>query len=178
MAGVTAISLRNMARAAMLEAGGRGFVRFADGGALLVCDALRRCADEPARERLLGALAQAGFVCTQQDGLLYLMPGDGLIGRIEYGGACEMDWESPLCGVRAVGCRFLKKARAPLTDAGRELVVSSLKITWQDRAADGLAALCAQAAVMQRNRDTSGFYEAGAVLAAWCDMQEGKTHEA
>ena len=178
MAGVTAVSLRDMARTAMLQAGGRGFMRFADRGALLVCDALRRCADEPARERLLSAMAQAGFDCMQQDGLLYLTPADGLIGRIAYDGIPEMDWEAPLCGVRAVGCRWMKKPRVPLTDAGRALVVSSLKMTWQDRAADGLAALCAQAAVMQRDRDTSGFYEAGAVLAAWCDMQEGKTHEA
>lgn len=178
MAGLTAISMRDMARAAMLQSGGRGFVRFADHGALLVCDALRRCKDASESERLLGAMAQAGFDCAQQDGLLYLTPADALLGQIIYTGTGEMDWDVPLCGVRALGYRLMKKARVPLTDAGRELVVSSLKMTWQDRAADGLTALCAQAAVMQRNKDTSGFYEAGAVLAAWCDMQEGKTHEA
>ena len=49
MARVTAVSLRNAAREAMLAAGARGFVRFMDSGALLVSDAVRRCADEAAK---------------------------------------------------------------------------------------------------------------------------------
>ncbi|MBR4039050.1 MAG: hypothetical protein IKJ11_03005 [Clostridia bacterium] len=177
MALVTAVALRNAARSAMLSAGGRGFMRFVDQGGLLVCDALRRCTDDVQRSRLLDTLAAAGFACCEQDGLLYLTPGDALLAQIDCVHACSVDWNAPQCSVQALACRWLSKGRAALTDAGRQLIVDSLRLTWQDRAQDGLAALRAQAAVMQRSGDISGFYEAGAVLANWCDMQEGKKDE-
>ena len=53
MARVTAIRLRDEARAAMLSAGGHGFMRFLPaGGALLATDAIRRCGDDVARAQL------------------------------------------------------------------------------------------------------------------------------
>ena len=57
------------------------------------------------------------------------------------------------------------------------MVIDTLRLTWQDRMADDWMVLRAQAAVMQREGDTSGLYQAGAVLANWCDRQEGKRHE-
>lgn len=177
MARITAIALRDMAREAMLAGGGRGFVRFPECGALLVSDAIRRCEDGVAKARLLAAMTQAGFECREQDCLLLITPVDGVLSSIECSGACTVDWNGPLCIVQALARRWLARARQPLTAAGRQLVVDALRLTWQDRVRDGLAALCAQAAVMQRKGDTSGFREAGAVLKNWCDMQEGNGHE-
>ena len=74
MAGITAIDLRDSARAALLGAGGRGFVRFCEQGALLVSDAIRRCEDDAARQKLTDALAQAGFESWTQDDLLMIVP--------------------------------------------------------------------------------------------------------
>ena len=177
MARVTAVSLRNAAREAMLLGGGRGFVRFMDSGALLVSDAVRRCEDDAARARLLNALCQAGFDCREQDGLLMMNPTDALLEEIRYEGDFAADWEGALCAVQALALRWMKREKQPLTPAGRQLVIDSLRLTWQDRMADGRALLSAQAAVMQRSGDTSGFCTAGAVLADWCDRQEGKCHE-
>lgn len=177
MARVTAIALRDCARAAMLEAGGRGFVRFPERGALLVSDAIRRCEDEAARTRLTAALEAAGFACRQEDQLLLIMPSDALLAQIDCEDSCEIDWDGPLCSVQALSARWLKKKRQPLTAQGRQLIIDTLRLTWQSRAAQGLEALRAQAAVMQREGDTSGFCQAGAVLKNWCDMQEGKAYE-
>lgn len=177
MARVTAVSLRNAAREAMLAAGARGFVRFMDSGALLVSDAVRRCADEAAKQRLMDALQQAGFDCREQDSLLMMNPSDALLTAIGYEGSFSIDWESPLCAVQALAVRWMKRERQPLTPAGRQLIIDTLRLTWQDRLMDGKMHLCAQAAVMQRSADTSGFCQAGSVLADWCDRQEGKQHE-
>ena len=177
MARVTAISLRDAARNALLAAGGRGFVRFCDQGALLVSDAIRRCGDDAAKEQLTIALAQAGFTCREQDGLLMIDPQDELLEAIVYEGDFAVDLDSELCSVQALAARWLSRDKQTLTLAGRQLLLDALRLTWQDRIADGLAQLRAQAAVMQRYGDTSGFCEAGAVLANWCDRQEGKCHE-
>ena len=177
MARVTAVSLRSAARKAMLAGGGRGFVRFMDGGALLVSDAIRRCEDDAAKRRLLDALRQAGFVCDERDGLLMMNPADALLSTIGYDGRPGINWDGALCDAQALAARWLKRERQPLTPAGRQLIIDSLRLTWQNRMADGLALLRAQAAVMQRSGDTSGFCTAGAVLAEWCDRQEGKCHE-
>ena len=176
MARVTAIALRDRARTALLKAGGRGFVRFPEQGALLVSDMLRRCEDEQAEQKLMDALAQEGFVSWKQDGLLLINPSDELLQSVDCA-ACEVDWDGALHGVQALALRWMKREKQPLTPAGRQLVIDSLRLTWQDRMADGRALLSAQAAVMQRSGDTSGFCTAGAVLADWCDRQEGKCHE-
>lgn len=177
MARVTAVSLRNRAREAMLLAGGRGFVRFMDSGALLVSDAVRRCADEAAKQRLMDALHLAGFDCREQDGLLLMDPSDALLEEIACETGAAVDWSSPRCAAQALAARWLKRQALPLTEAGRQLIVDTLRQTWQQRAEDDFSALRAQAAVMQRAGDVSGFYQAGAVLAHWCEEQEGKGHE-
>ena len=82
MARVTAVSFRNAAREAMLSAGGRGFVRFMDSGTLLVSDAVRRCEDNAAKQKLVDALYKAGFACCEQDGLLMIDPQDELLETI------------------------------------------------------------------------------------------------
>lgn len=177
MACVTAVSLRNAAREAMLSAGGRGFVRFMDSGALLVSDAVRRCEDDAAKQKLVDALDQAGFSCDEQEGLLMIDPQDELLDAIVYDGAFSVRWDGELYAVQALAARWMRRKRQPLTPAGRQLIIDSLRLTWQDHMADGLTLLRAQAAVMQRSGDTSGFCTAGAVLADWCDRQEGKHHE-
>lgn len=177
MARVTAIALRDRAREALLSAGGRGFVRFPERGALLLSDAIRRCEDEAAKARLLAALNEAGFTCYEQDNLLMITPSDVLLMEHSCEDSCSIDWDGPQCRVQALSSRWLKKPLLPLTQDGRQLIVDTLRLTWQDRAADGLDALCAQAAVMQRKGDISGFCQAGAVLKNWCDMQEGTGHE-
>lgn len=177
MACVTAVSLRNAARRAMLDAGGRGFMRFAHSGALLVSDAIRRCESDAAKARLLDALAQAGFACMEQDGLLMLSPADALLEAITCEGGFSVDWDDPQFAVQALAARWLRRERRPLTPAGRQMIIDALRLTWQNCAALACSALRAQAAVMQRTGDTSGFHQAGAVLAQWCDRQEGKCHE-
>ena len=177
MARVTAVSLRNAAREAMLAAGGRGFVRFMDSGALLVSDAIRRCEDDAAKQKLVDALYKAGFACGEQEGLLMINPQDELLEAITYDGTFSVRWDSELYAVQALAVRWMKRERQQLTQAGRQLVIDTLRMTWQDRMADGLTLLRAQAAMMQRSGDTSGFCTAGAVLADWSDRQEGKHHE-
>ena len=176
MARITAIALRDRARAALLSAGGRGFVRFPEQGALLVSDALRRCESEAAEQGLKDALWQAGFECYKQDGLLLMTPSDALLENIDCD-TCRIDWDAPLHSAQALAKRWLACERRPLTAAGRQLIIDCLRLTWQDRVMDGLRALRAQAAVMQRNGDTSGFYQAGTVLADWCNEQEGERNE-
>ena len=177
MARITALSLRGMARTAIFSAGGRGFVRFPERGTLLVSDAPRRCEDDAAKQRLLDALAQAGFDCREADGLLLIDPSDALLAQIDDADCAFVDWDSSLHSAQALSARWLGRERRPLTPAGRQLIIDALRLTWQDRMMDGLAALRAQAAVMQRNADTSGFCEAGAVIWNWCAMQEGKEDE-
>jgi hypothetical protein len=165
--------MRDSARTALLGAGGRGFVRFCEQGALLVSDAIRRCEDDAARQKLTDALAQAGFESWTQDDLLMIVPSDVLLEQIACS-SCEVDWTSQLHGAQALAARWLARERQALTKAGRQLIVDCLRLTWQDRVVDGLRQLRAQAAVMQRSGDTSGFCQAGAVLADWCRKQEGK----
>ena len=177
MARVTAVSLRDQARSAMLAAGGRGFMRFPEQGALLVSDAVRRCRDEADKARLLDTMKDAGFDCCELDGLLMITPCDALLAQIICDGCGMIDWDGPLCSAQALAVRWLRRERQPLSPAGRQLIVDTLRLTWQNRVLDGLTALRAQAAVMQRKGDTSGFHESGAVLKNWCDMQEGTGHE-
>lgn len=165
----------------MLSAGGRGFMRFLPAGALLATDANRRCRDSEAEEALVSALKKAGFVCRVEDNLLFLTPGDELLGSICYDGVPEIDWQSPLHPVQALGARFLKKEKQPLTDAGRQLIIETLRMSWkiQGQLLSGLEAISASAAVMQRQGDTSGMHEAGAILLERCREEiGGQRHEA
>lgn len=176
MARVTAVRLRERAREAMLAAGGRGFVRFLPaGGALLATDAIRRCADDAARARLTDALAQAGFACGMRGGLLEMTPTDDVL--LVPGGEerVAVDWESPLHPAQALAARFLKNPKQPLTPAGRQLILETLRLTWlaSDRVLAGLPALRAQAAVMLRRGDRSGLHEAGALLKEFCEQEQG-----
>lgn len=177
MARITALTLRDRARTALLASGGRGFVRFPERGALLLSDAIRRCKDDAEKTRLIAALTEAGFTCREQGNLLEMTPTDALLAEIGCEGSCIIDWDGPLCRAQALSARWLKKPDSPLTQDGRQLIVDTLRLTWQDHVIGGLDALCAQAAVMQRKGDTSGFRTAGAVLKNWCDMQEGTGHE-
>lgn len=177
MARVTAVALRDRARAALLAAGGRGFVRFPERGALLVSDAIRRCEDDAAKASLVSALEEVGFACREQDGLLMITPSDALLACIDCQGGCAIDWDASLYGAQALASRWLRCEKQQLTVQGRNLIVDTLRLTWQNRVLQGLEALRAQAAVMQRERDTSGFRQAGAVLKNWCDTQEGISHE-
>lgn len=177
MARVTAVSLRDSARNALLAAGGRGFVRFCEQGALIVSDAIRRCESDAQRDKMIASLDRAGFDCREQDGLLLIDPKDQLLEVIAYDGDFAVDWDGKLCAVQALAVRWLNRKKQPLTAAGRQMIIGGLRLTWQDRLKDGLTHLRAQAAEMQRKGDTSGFQETGAVLADWCDRQEGKQHE-
>lgn len=172
---MTAAGLRDRAREAMLAAGGRGFVRFLPpGGALLVTDAPRRCGDEAAYARLEEAMEGAGFACTACGGLMELTPRDELL-RALTAQPPVIDWTSPMHPVQALACRFLAADRAPLSPAGRQLILEALRLCWQPREKvwAGLDALRAQAAAMLRAGDRSGLHETGAVLAAFCE-QEGR----
>lgn len=174
MACVTAVRLRDRAREAMLSAGGRGFVRFLPaGGALLATDAIRRCADDAARARMTEALTAAGFVCEARGGLLEMTPADAALCAL-CGGAATVDWKAPLHPAQALAARFLRHERRMLTPAGRQLVLEALRLTWraEDELLAGLSALRARAAVMLRQGDISGLYEAGAVLWEFCEREE------
>lgn len=174
MARVTALCLRARAREAMLSAGGRGFVRFLSaGGALLATDAIRRCADEAARDALTDTLAQAGFVCEVRGGLLELTPADDVLSALSASGRTAIDWESPLHPAQALAARFLATEKQPLTREGRQLIVETLRLTWQtpETLFSGLPALRAQAAVMQRRGDRSGMHQAGALLREFCEQE-------
>ena len=164
-----------MARDALLSAGGRGFVRFAPPeGALLVTDAPRHCGEE-GRHAQLDALQAAGFDCRESDGLLWLSPGDALLGALFGAGRSVcVDWEAPLCAVQELAVRFGREGRQPLTPAGRQLVLEVLRLLWQEeqRVLKGVDFIRMRAATMLRAGDRSGFGEAGILLAAWCGERE------
>ena len=175
MAGVTA--LRDAARTAMLSCGGRGFVRFlAQGDALLVCDAIRRCENEAQESALIAAFLSAGFVCDVQDGLLYLTPGEALLKEL-CGAAPEriaVDWAHPLCEEMALCDRLLKEKPQPPDDGARRLTMDMVRLLWQpgDKVIAGLPALRAQIAVRLRMGKRAGLHEAGRLLAGW--MEENR----
>lgn len=175
MARVTAIELRTLAREAMLSAGGRGFMRFLPpGGLLLATDAVRRCAGDAEKAALTNALDAVGFVCCEQDGLLMLTPTDAVLSSITCSEMHDVDWHSPLHQVQALGAGWIRRQKQSLTPDGRQLIIEALRLSWQPmKPGNALDALRAQAAVMLRKHDGSGFYEAGAVLLDWCDRETG-----
>lgn len=172
MADLIAVRLRGLARRTLIEAGGRGFMRFAEAGmALLVTDASRRCEDIGA---LVRALEGAGFSCHEQDGLLYLIPQDerlkAFIGPQE---PPVVFWEELIYPAQALAVRWLSAPETVFSAAGRQLVLDTLRLTGAPGkdVLSGLELLRAQAAVMLRTGDRSGMREAGAILAQWCEEQ-------
>lgn len=169
---MTAEQMRDLARAVMLRAGGRGFMRFAPAGAgLLATDAIRRCACSGQQEALIEALGACGFDCTVRNGMLLLTPGDRMLAKIsEETGTIVIDWESPLHPAASLAARWSALPPLPLTAAGRQMVIDTLRLTGTPGAdvMEALDALRAQAAVMLRNRDRSGLHEAGVILSDWC----------
>ena len=119
--------LRDLAREAMLACGARGFVRFArEGDALLVCDAASRCED--GGDALFAALSEAGFSCRMEGALLMITPGDALLARLCAGDMpLYTDWDDPLHPAQALALRLVREAAAPLTPAGRMLVLETAR---------------------------------------------------
>lgn len=172
MARVTALTLRNAAREAMLAAGGRGFMRFLPtGGALLATDAVRRCESDAQKRTMIDALDAAGFGCHEKDGLLAITPKDLLLEGVGCAALPEIDWSSPLHHVQALGIGWARRQKKPLTQDGRQLILEALRLSWQAprQTGDGLDGLRSRAAVMLRGGDDSGFCEAGTVLLDWCE---------
>ena len=166
--------MRNLAREALASCGARGFVRFApEGGALLVTDAALRCADGGAALR--DAVAAAGFVCRAAGALLALAPGDALLSRLcaRAKRTVQIDWDGPLHPAQTLAAQMMRAPDAALTDAGRALIIETARLLWRPRAQvlAGLPALRARRAALLRERDTTGFAPAGALLANWCDEQ-------
>lgn len=156
----------------MLGGGGHGFVRFcAQGDALLVCDALRRCADDAAKRRLIAAMEDAGFACAARDGLLYLTPGETLLLALcaEQPETIALNWAQEDYAARALSARLLREAPALLDEGGQWLIIETARLLWQpkDRVAAGLPALRACVAVRLREGKRSGLHETGRLLAGW-----------
>lgn len=167
VSGNPAVALRTLAREAMLASGGRGFVRFLPpGGALLATDALCRAPQEQA-EAIRRALRTAGFVCEQSGALLLLTPQDALLTAAP-DIQTDVDWAGEAYAAQALARRWQARPPLPLTPAGRQLVLETLRLIWQPQACvlGGIDALRARAAVMLRVGDASGLHEAGAYLGA------------
>lgn len=171
---MTALEMRTLARETVFACGGRGFMRFADSSALLVCDAARRCTGEGEIRRLISALEAKGFSVLLSDGLLMISPGEAMLNGITIPGAPEILWDSPLFAAQALAARLLKAPELPLGDAGRALAIEVLRLTGRpgEDVLSGLGALRERAAVMLRDGDRSGMRLAGAILAGWCEEQK------
>lgn len=153
-----------------MACGGRGFMRFADSGALLVTDAPRRCAGETEVHALISALEAKGFSVSLADGLLTLNPGDAMLLAIGEPDKQAILWDGPLFRAQALAARLLSAPQLPLTEAGRTLAIEALRLTGRpgEDVLSGLSALRARAAIMLRNGDRSGMRIAGAILTTWC----------
>ncbi|MDD7175399.1 MAG: hypothetical protein PUH70_10105 [Clostridiales bacterium] len=167
VSGNPAVALRDRAREAMLASGGRGFVRFLPpGGALLATDALCRASGAQA-EAIVRALREAGFACEQAGALLLLTPQDALLTAAP---ETEMTvaWAGEAYAAQALALRWQERPPLPLTPAGRQLILETLRLIWQPRSHvyRGIDALRGRAAVMLRGGDASGLHEAGAYLGA------------
>ena len=171
-----AVSLRLRARQAMLESGGRGFMRFTpEGSALLATDALRRCENAAQKASMIAALEGCGFACREEGGLLLLSPDDAWFLEVQaHETRVSVDWESALHPVQALAARWCAQPACALTAAGRQLAVDTLRLTGLpgSRVMEGLDALRAQAAVMLRSGDRSDMRAAGCVLWDWCEKEE------
>ena len=158
--------IRAGARDAIFAAGGRGFVRFLPAGedALLVSDAPRRC-ERPSA--LLEACQAAGFDAQERDGLLLLTPTEERLRRLNLPQSIDVDWASAAVPLAAFAARLMRREDRPLTENGLRLAVETLRLLWQDdeHVRRGLPMLRARAAACLRERDDSGFFLAGALLA-------------
>ena len=165
--------MRNFARGAIADCVARGFVRFDDrGDCLLVTDAALRCGD--GGMALRAALHAVGFVCKSSGALLGINPGDALLERLcarERG--ITIDWESPLHPAQALAVRLMRGETEALTEPGRNFVLRVARVLWQPqgRVLAQLADIRAEAAMLLRAGDRSGFAPAGRLLANWADEQ-------
>ena len=169
---MTALEMRALARETVIACGGRGFMRFADSaGALLVCDAARRCESEAALAQMLAALEQKGFSVSLAEGLMMISPGDEMLLSLDAQDVPVIRWEDQDFAAQALTARLLKAPQTPLTPAGRALATEALRLTGRpgEDVLAGLGAIRAQAAVMLRCGDRSGMRIAGAVIKTWCD---------
>lgn len=171
MAGVTA--LRDAARAAILSAGGRGFVRFlSQGDALLISDAPRRGESGP----LIAELGEAGFDGVVREDLLYITPGETLLLELcaRQPEGIDVDWNGPLFETMALCERLLGEAPMPLDEGAGQLLMETVRLLWQpeEKVLAGLPALRARIAVRLREGKRSGLHEAGRLLAGWLEENE------
>jgi len=173
MESMNVTEMRNIARCVVMGCGARGFVRFDDrGDCLLVTDAALRCGDGGAALR--AALHAAGFVCKSSGALLGINPGDALLERLcarERG--ITIDWESTLHPAQALAVRLMRSETEALTERGRAFVLRMARALWQPqgRVLAQMADIRAEAAVLLREGDRSGFAPAGRLLANWTDEQ-------
>lgn len=165
---MTVLQLRDAARLALAQGGGRGFVRFAASGrALLVTDAPRHGAFDPA------PLCRAGFLCEADGTLLLLTPAGALLDALcaRPDGPVPIDWASPLHPAQALAARLLRSGRGVPADDGLQLMLDTARLLWlpPGQVLRALPGIQAQVAAMLRKRETRGFAQAGALLANWCD---------
>ena len=150
-------------------------MRFApDEEALLATDAIRRCADDQQKQKLMDALDECGFRCFVRGGLLLLLPQDALIAQMGEGNKAKpVDWMHPEHPAASLAERWMMQHQLALTDAGRALVLRVLRLTGLPggKVLDGLDMLRAHAAVMLRHGDRSGMREAGCILQEWCERE-------
>ncbi len=181
MAVLTVGDLRASVRAAMLDAGLRGFVRFAPEGddALFLSDALSRGAVEEKAASFLQALKKGGYTAmyrlTQSGTLLALMPGDFLLFDLAEGASMpqRFDWDSALAPVYALADRWMRALdKAPDMD-GKRLMLETARLLWRPRqqVIEGLHGLRVRASVMQRRGECGGLRVCGGMLANWLNAQ-------
>ncbi len=134
------------------------------GGELFVSDAPRHGAVKS------DVLAAADFLLREKEGLLYITPGDSLLRLCgENVQKQPVQWDADDMPVRTLAARFLREQPLPLTDDGRQMILETLRLLWQDdrHVELGMGGLRARAAVMLRKGDRSGLFEAGALLEDW-----------
>ena len=170
MAGVSV--LRDEARAAILGAGRRGFVRFlSEGDGLLISDAPRRCADGAGMEQMIRALEEAGFSCRIEEGLAYITPGKARLMALCNAQIKEIgiDWDGPLFDMQALCARLLREKPLELDEDGARLLVKTARILWQPKkkVLSCAGALRAMIAVRLREGNRGGLYEVGLLLRGW-----------
>lgn len=174
---MTAEEMRELARAALTQAGALGFVRCLPVGdsALLVTDAAALCEDAAARARLLEALGRC-FAVQPRGRLLALTPRDGLLLRTDASARPPLtwDWEGELAPAYALADRLLRMPDGgALSPRGRLLLTDAAKLLRLPRAQAlaGLGALRANAAVLQRMGDAAGLRACGCALLFWCERE-------
>ena len=171
MAPLSAAALRDEVRGILRSVALNGFVRIAaPGGALLVTDVLRRASGTQTDEAL-GLLEAAGMECREDDGLLWISPGQARMRRIAEA-AEQAVTEKVLCqgGRLTAEISFamrllLCQKTEPWSRQGEQLFLEALRlpdcggVEWPEA-----ERLRPPAAVMLRRHDRSAMHETGALL--------------